>query len=110
MRKGAPRSAALVAAVLIVVPLALPASAGPFTTTAVYQASGDPSPPANGDSPFASCDISGFLLPGETNSVNTELEPWVAVNPTDPSNIVGVYQQDRYTFGGPRGLAAAASH
>src|SRR5437899_2379601 len=110
MRKGAPRSVALASALLIVVPLALPASAASFTTTAVHQASGDPSPPASGASPFASCDISGFLLPGETNYVNTELEPWVAVNPTDPSNIIGVYQQDRYTFGGARGLAASVSH
>jgi hypothetical protein len=110
MRKGAPRSAALASALLIVVPLARPASAGPLTTTAVHQVSGTPSPPASGDSPFASCDISGFLLPGETNYVNTELEPWVAVNPTDPSNIIGVYQQDRYTFGGARGIAASVSH
>jgi hypothetical protein len=110
MRKGIPRAVVVVSALLIIIPLALPASAGPYTTTAVYQASGTPSPPANGDSPFASCDISGFLLPGETNYVNTELEPWVAVNPTDSSNIIGVYQQDRYTFGGARGLAAAVSH
>src|SRR5207302_6886513 len=81
-----------------------------YVTTVVHQASGTPSPPANGDSPFASCDISGFLIPGETNYVNSELEPSVAVNPTDPSNVIGVYQQDRYTFGGARGLAAAVSH
>jgi len=94
---------------MILLPLA-PASAGPYVARAVHQASGTPSPPANGDSPFASCDISGFLIPGETNYVNTELEPWVAVNPTDSSNIIGVYQQDRYVFGGARGLAAAVTH
>jgi hypothetical protein len=109
MRKGIPRAAALVSALMILLPLA-PASARPDVTTSVHQASGTPSPPANGDSPFASCDISGFLIPGETNYVNTELEPWVAVNPTDSSNIIGVYQQDRYTFGGARGLAAAVTH
>jgi hypothetical protein len=76
----------------------------------VHQTSGTPSPPANGDSPFGSCDISGFLLPGEINWLNSELEPWVAVNPTDSSNIIGVYHQDRYTFGGARGLGAAVSH
>src|SRR5437763_975523 len=109
MRKGIPRAAAAVTALMILlIPLA-PASAAPYAAT-VVQASGTPSPPANGDSPFASCDISGFLIPGETNYVNTELEPLVAVNPTDPSNIIGVYQQDRYTFGGARGLAAAVSH
>ncbi len=110
MRKVIPRAAAAVSALMILlIPLA-PASAAPYATTVVHQASGTPSPPANGNSPFASCDISGFLIPGETNYVNTELEPWVAVNPTDSSNIIGVYQQDRYTFGGARGLAAAVSH
>src|SRR4029450_9459308 len=63
-----------------------------------------------GNSPFASCDISGFLIPGEINFVNTELEPWIAVNPTNPANIIGVYQQDRYMFGGARGLGAAITH
>jgi hypothetical protein len=109
MRKGIPRAAAVGSALLILLPLA-PASAAPYVTTVVRQASGTPSPPANGNSPFASCDISGFLIPGETNYVNSEPEPWVAVNPTDSSNIIGVYQQDRYTFGGARGLAAAVSH
>jgi len=106
VRKGIPRAATLVWALMILLPLAS-AAAGPYVATAVHQASGTPSPPANGDSPFASCDISGFLIPGETNYVNSELEPWVAVNPTNSSNIIGVYQQDRYTFGGARGLAAA---
>jgi hypothetical protein len=109
MRKRIPRTAAAVSALMILLPLAA-ASAGPYVTTVVRQASGTPSPPANGNSPFASCDISGFLIPGETNYVNTELEPWVAVNPTNPANIIGVYQQDRYTFGGARGLAAAVTH
>ena len=109
MRKGIPRAAVAVAALLILLPVAV-ASAGPYITTGVHQASGTPSPPANGDSPFASCDISGFLLPGEINWVNSELEPFVAVNPKDPQNMIGVYQQDRYTFGGARGLGAAVSH
>jgi hypothetical protein len=109
MRNGIPRAAALISALIVLLPLA-PAAAGPYVATAVVQASGTPSPPANGNSPFASCDISGFLFPGETNYVNTEMEPWVAVNPTDPSNIIGVYQQDRYVFGGARGLGAAVTH
>jgi hypothetical protein len=109
MGRRIPRAAATVTALMILLPLA-PASAGPYATMAVHQASGTPSPPANGNSPFASCDISGLLIPGETNYVNSELEPFVAVNPTNHSNIIGVYQQDRYTFGGARGLSAAVSH
>ena len=100
MRRGIPLAAA-VATLLILFPVAM-ASAGSYATTSVSQASSA--------SPFSSCDISGFLFPGEVNWVNSELEPWVAVNPQDPSNIIGVYQQDRNTFGGARGLAASVSH
>jgi hypothetical protein len=60
----------------------------------------------SGPSPFASCTIGG---PG-TNYVNAEVEPRVAVNPTNPSNIVGVFQQDRWSNGGAHGLVAGVSH
>jgi hypothetical protein len=93
-----------------VVPLSLPAAAGPDSTVAVYQVSGTPSPPANGDSPFADCDTSGFYLPGETDYVNSEIEAAVAVNPTDSSNIIGAYRQDTFSFGRARGLVAGVSH
>ncbi|HEX6680900.1 MAG TPA: sialidase family protein [Gaiellaceae bacterium] len=61
---------------------------------------------ASGLSPFASCTIGG---PG-TNYVNSEVEPFVSVNPANPSNIVGVFQQDRWSNGGAHGLVAATSH
>jgi hypothetical protein len=73
------------------------ASAGPFTAGPLRLASGA--------SPFASCTIGG---PG-TNYVNTEIEPWVDVNPTDANNIIGVYQQDRWDNGGAHGLVASVS-
>jgi hypothetical protein len=60
----------------------------------------------SGPSPFASCTIGG---PG-TNYVNAEVEPWVDVNPADPANIVGVFQQDRWSNGGAHGLVAGVSH
>jgi hypothetical protein len=37
---------------------------------------------------------------------NTEVEPQVAVNPTNPKEIVGVSQQDRWPDGGARGLSS----
>ena len=101
MKKGFPRTAAAVSALLILFPVAV-GSAGPYATTSVRQASST--------SPFASCDISAFIFPGEVDWVNSELEPFVAVNPKDPANIIGVYQQDRLSFGGARGLAASVSH
>jgi hypothetical protein len=60
----------------------------------------------SGLSPFASCTAVG---PG-TNFPNSEVEPFVAVNPTNPSNIVGVFQQDRWSNGGAKGLVASTSH
>jgi hypothetical protein len=60
----------------------------------------------SGLSPFASCTVGG---PG-TNFVNSEVEPFVAVNPANPSNIVGVFQQDRWSNGGAHGLVASTSH
>lgn len=63
---------------------------------------------ASGPSPFAGCSIQ--LLPDETNYLNAEVEPWVAVNPRDTNNRIGVWQQDRFTFGGARGLLTGASH
>ena len=62
----------------------------------------------SGPSPFSECNI--LLIPGESNTLNAEVEPWVAVNPGDPANVVGVWQQDRFTFGGSRGLGTGASH
>ena len=37
---------------------------------------------------------------------STEVEPQVAVNPTDPDEMVGVTQQDRWPDGGARGLSS----
>src|SRR2546422_795984 len=59
----------------------------------------------SGPSPYATCTIGG---PG-TNYVNAEVEPYVAVNPTNAANIVGVWQQDRWSNGGAHGLVAGFS-
>src|SRR6266566_5276197 len=61
-----------------------PSTAGPFTRS--------PLKVVSVSSPFAGCDISG--QPG-VNFLNSEVEPWVEVNPTDPNNIVAAWQQDR---------------
>ncbi|KAB1584952.1 exo-alpha-sialidase [Burkholderia cepacia] len=56
----------------------------------------------SGPSPFAACTIGG---PG-TNYVNAEVEPWLSVNPANPMNMIGVWQQDRWSNGGAHGLVA----
>jgi Neuraminidase (sialidase) len=60
---------------------------------------------ASGPSPFAACTVGG---PG-TNYPNSELEPFVAVNPANARNIIGVFQQDRWSNGGAHGIVASVS-
>jgi hypothetical protein len=64
---------------------------------------------ASGSSPFANCSIQLLSDFGEINDLNAEVEPWVVVNPQDSDNLVGVWQQDRFTFGGARGLVTGFS-
>ena len=65
---------------------------------------------ATTSNPFASCTIgSGPPEWGTVNYLNAEVEPDVAVNPTNPRNIIGVVQQDRWNDGGAHGLVAMYS-
>jgi hypothetical protein len=55
---------------------------------------------SNADNPSAQ--------PG-TVAIDSEVEPTLAVNPTNPLNVVVAYQQDRWDNGGSRALVAAVS-
>ncbi len=72
-----------------------------FTTGPLVQVSGM--------SPFAGCSADTVALQSGKNFLGSEVEPWVDVNPTNTMNILGAYQQDRWSNGGARGLVAAAS-
>ncbi len=67
----------------------------------------------SGDSPFGPLDNCGNFpgtigMPG-TAFLNSEVEPWVDVNPANPDNIVAFWQQDRWSNGGSRGNVAGVS-
>jgi len=66
---------------------------------------------ASGPSLFAGCPFGSDpdANPPSVVYENTAIEPFVAVNPTNHSNIIGVYQQDRWSDGGAHGLVAARS-
>jgi hypothetical protein len=61
----------------------------------------------SGATPFApGCDGAAGL---GTLYAGAEVEPMIAVSPTDADHVVAVWQQDRWSNGGARGLVTAAS-
>ncbi|MGH2992304.1 MAG: sialidase family protein [Solirubrobacterales bacterium] len=63
----------------------------------------------SGASPFAGCTEDDVA--GQSGQVfpDSEVEPWIDVNPTDEDNIVGMWQQDRWSNGGARGHVLGVS-
>src|SRR4051812_36125119 len=83
----------------------LPAGAAPLTVTAPVNVSiPSPFPPGCGGPTEGSAPGRNF------NYENAELEPWLAVSPTNPNDVAGMWQQDRWSDGGAHGLLAAVSH
>jgi hypothetical protein len=93
-----------------VIVLGLVLASVPGTTLASTFVLG-PAVNASGPSPFLGCTfgVDPNAPAPEVVYDNTEVEPFVAVNPTDNNNIIGVFQQDRWTDGGSRGLVASHS-
>ncbi|HEX3765447.1 MAG TPA: sialidase family protein [Kofleriaceae bacterium] len=59
-----------------------------------------------GQTPFATSCAGGQQ---GTSFRSVEVEPWVAVDPTNPAHLVGTWQQDRWSNGGANGIGVAAS-
>jgi len=58
-----------------------------------------------GNDPYAACTVNA----GGIVYDRSEVEPFGSINPTDPNNIITVFQQDRWSNGGAHGLAAGVS-
>ena len=63
----------------------------------------------SGTSPFLSCTADAIGTQSGSVFLNSEVEPWIDVNRTNTSNVVGIFQQDRWSNGGSRGLVAGVS-
>ena len=59
-------------------------------------------------SPFLA-DCNGPQFPITAAYVNAESEPYVAVNPRHPENLIAVYHEDRFPNDGANGVLAATS-
>jgi hypothetical protein len=62
----------------------------------------------SGASPIAACDGDDGNI-GGTNFTNSEVEPWLSVDPSNPDVMIGAWQQDRWSNGGSEGLVTATS-
>ncbi|MET8446824.1 sialidase family protein [Streptomyces sp. NPDC005209] len=62
---------------------------------------------SHGD-PYADCTI-GARSPDSVVYPGTEVEPYLTVDPRDAKRVVTVFQQDRWSDGGARGLVASWS-
>ncbi|HEY3645600.1 MAG TPA: sialidase family protein [Gammaproteobacteria bacterium] len=82
------------------------------SSSGVPSGAGTISPPAkalvkvSGASPYAAGCGGGNT---GINYEEAEVEPYFAVNPTNPSNLIGAWQQDRFSDGGAHGLVVAHS-
>jgi hypothetical protein len=89
-----------------------PATANDFATSPPAT-----SPPVqvSDTSPFGGCtadNVLGQLASGAPDAEvfpDSEVEPWIDVNPTDEDNLVGMWQQDRWSNGGARGHVVGVS-
>lgn len=87
--------------------LSLGTAAGSAALEPLPTAKVDPQFTVSGPSPFAAgCD--GVPATG-ISYLNAEVEPHMAANPANLRNLVGAWQQDRWSDGGSHGIVTAAS-
>jgi hypothetical protein len=63
----------------------------------------------SGSSPFTNCVADNPTGQVGTLYPDSEIEPWIDVNPANTKNLIAGWQQDRWSNGGARGLAAGVS-
>ncbi|MFF4103983.1 sialidase family protein [Streptomyces sp. NPDC001903] len=100
MRVCLPSTAVATAAVL------LAAVAGATPAAADRSPDGPPLTKVSHGDPYADCTI-GAISADSVVYPGTEVEPYLSVDPRDSERVVTVFQQDRWSDGGARGLAAA---
>ena len=96
------RSVAFVGGLLLVL-------AGTTGTAIADDKTAGPLVQVSGESPFLDCTADGVADQSGEVFLNSEVEPWIDVNPTNAGNVVGIWQQDRWSNGGARGLVTGVS-
>jgi len=79
-----------------------------FVAAPVASAAVDPLATVSGSSPYPLA-CNGASQAPSAEYRGSEVEPWIDANPTNGSNLVAVWQQDRYSDGGANGLGVGVS-
>ena len=97
-------------ATLIVLALGACSGGGGSTATAPPSIPGLPPPPTGlvSSASAFTADCAGVPNPG-TLYANAEVEPHLAINPANLSNLIGTWQQDRWSNGAAQGTAVGFS-
>ncbi|CAN5387003.1 sialidase family protein [soil metagenome] len=76
---------------------------------AAASAAAAPPRPVSGIDPLAGCFADRVASQPGINYPDSEIEPTIDDNPKRPANLIAVWQQDRWSDGGARGLVAGVS-
>jgi hypothetical protein len=102
MHHARSKIAVLSVAVVALAAFGTGASAGPLAPGPLVQVSGA--------SPIGGCDgDTGPMPAGSFSYTNSEVEPHVVVDPSDPDVLIGAWHQDRWNTGGAEGIVSASS-
>jgi hypothetical protein len=105
MKQKLMATTATVAVVLAFMRASGPAAAGSEASTpGAY----NDLPRVSAATPFLA-DCNGPKFPITAAYINAESEPYIAVNPRNPDNLIAVYHEDRYPNDGANGVLAATS-
>src|SRR4051794_40189548 len=91
--------------------MALAVVLGPGAASAAAVQLGPLTKVSDGD-PFAGCTADNIAAQKRMGAIlypASELEPWVAADPSDPGRLIAGWQQDRWSNGGSRGLVAGVT-
>jgi hypothetical protein len=97
----------LLASAVLVLAAAAVAAASTFIAGALVRA---PDMPLAGTSAACAAKVAASTAAGSVNYPDAEVEPHVTVDPTNPTHLVAMFQQDRWNDGGSNGDVVVVSN
>ncbi|HEY7692855.1 MAG TPA: sialidase family protein [Gaiellaceae bacterium] len=101
------RRVLLLASAVLALAAAAAAAASTFSAGALVRA---PDMPLAGTSAECAAKVAASTAAGSVNYPDSEVEPYVTVDPTDPAHLVAMFQQDRWNDGGANGNVVVVSN